>query len=99
VIPGRIPAVVNFEMRMSHGASALLAIFLMCKDACEASLHVPDTRGSIRMLALADWGGNDITPYTTPSQRWTAAAMGIIGTVTRCPLFCTPCRHLTCLCR
>ena len=35
--------------------------------------------GSIKMLVLADWGGTEVEPYSTPSQRWTATAMGKIG--------------------
>lgn len=34
---------------------------------------------SIRLLQLGDWGGTENPPYNTPSQRDTAAGMGVIG--------------------
>jgi hypothetical protein len=62
-------------------ASALVVSLFIHKGACETDLLVEDARGSIRMLALADWGGTDTAPFTTPSQLQTAAAMGVIGTL------------------
>ena len=58
---------------------AVLFCLILWQRACGTDLYVEDSRSSIRMLVLADWGGNEIAPYTTPSQRYTSEAMGIIG--------------------
>lgn len=44
------------------------------------SSAVSDDDSSIRFLTIADWGGRDVAPYSTPSQNHTSVGMEIIAT-------------------
>lgn len=66
--------VIDYRVHFKMNVCYVILLFIVLEG-----VHCDDLRSSIRMLALADWGGNEIDPYTTPSQVVTAQAMGVIG--------------------
>ena len=57
----------------------ILATAMVLAATEAAKLTSDELSSSIRLVQLGDWGGTENPPYSTPSQRDTAAGMGTVG--------------------